>query len=778
MPLERIVEFRIAAPVDVLPDLILFIGKAGVAMFEERPQRLARPRDPVILHGIKKLDEILSFILQYYQPKIISLPKQSLSSLLENILKDLSPLLEDVVKLSAELQELRQRYQLAVALRQLKGLKIPEMEALEALIVVPGKRSAEVLNLCRDIGAVAITVGDAIIVSIPKNKVILLTTSLSKLDVAVLRPRELDSLEEPDVVASKINNIQNRIKENIYKYAKIIDLAYTLRYTFSLVIDTFNKSALSEGEETGHLFASLGAEIERLKSEVRELSAIRDVLANLKTSGVNNARLPDGFALYAVLEEPSSASEVKIGNITAYIARDGLRGVKVPAQYLEDVGSSLKVVEETLNSIRRSLNNREKELEGLERIYKEYSVYGDKNWTLHKDIGSIIFYVREIDVAKIDDVLTDFVKTMSVKLDVIRNIRYKYFHDVPAERRPTLEKFPSPIKQIANKIVYMYGIPGATEISPSILVAALFPIFFGWMFGDLGHGLLLFLFGLWLYTSLFGGKYKDWGVIWIVAGASSMFFGGVVYGELFGFPLSYLGLHWDGLVHMFQPVVGPQMGTAVEGEGIFANLFLALLFGYLIMAGSFLLKIANFVARGEGDMALGIGVPILLIYISAGMIVFGLLKSVLPMPAPLASAVSLPWIYVLVAAIVLLIIGAMALMVKYKNYEESPPIGLEMAVGLIEGVFGGLANVPSFARLMILILMHGIFTKLSMGWALAVAASGNLAGAVAIAVVFNILIAVGEGFMSLVQSLRLTFYETLSKFYEGRGRLFVPLVLP
>jgi V/A-type H+-transporting ATPase subunit I len=196
------------------------------------------------------------------------------------------------------------------------------------------------------------------------------------------------------------------------------------------------------------------------------------------------------------------------------------------------------------------------------------------------------------------------------------------------------------------------------------------------------------------------------------------------------------------------------------------------------MAGSFSLKIANFLLEGEGDMALGIGIPILLIYISAGMIVLGLLKPILPMPPLMADVLDLPWIYILVAAMALLVAGAAALTAKYKGYEEKPPIGLEVAVGLVEGIFGGLANVPSFARLMILILMHGIFTKLSMGWALAVAESGNMAGAIAIAVIFNILIAVGEGFMSLVQSLRLTFYETLSKFYEGRGRLFMPLVLP
>ncbi len=778
MPLERIVEFRIAAPVDVLPDLIYYIGKTGVAMFEERPQRLARPRDPSILQNIKKLDEIISIISQYYNPKIITLPKQSLAYILDNALKNLDPLFDEISKRSAELQELRQRLQLATALRQLKEAKFPRTEALDVFIVMPGRRSAEVLNLCKDMGAAAVTVGDAVVVSVARDRSSLLLSGLTRLGVMVLRPDELGALEDPEAIKSKIDNILINLKNNINKYAENIDLAYTLRYAFSLVIDTFNKSALSEGEETGHLFESLNAEIERLRSEIRELSAIRELLASLKASGMNKVALPEGFALYAELAEAASATRVKIGERYAYLAKDGLKGIKVPRQYLEDVGSSLRVIEETLSSMERSLGSRERELESLEKIYKEYSVYGDKKWYMHKDIGSIIFYVKEKDVNIIDDTLTELIKSLSIKLDIIKNIRYKYFVNVPAERRPTLEKYPSPIKQIVNKIAYMYGVPSATEISPSALVAVLFPIFFGWMFGDLGHGLLLLLFGLWLYTSLFGGRYKDWGVIWMTTGAFSMFFGGVVYGEFFGFPLSYLGLHWDGLIHMFQPVVGPQMGTAVEAEGIFANLFAALLFGYLIMAGSFSLKIANFVIRGEGDMALGVGIPILLIYLSAGMIVFGLLKSILPMPASMVDVVNLPWMYVLIIAIVLLIIGAITLTIKYRGYEEKPPIGLEMAVGLVEGIFGGLANVPSFARLMILILMHGIFTKLSMGWALAVASSGNIAGAVAIAVVFNILIAVGEGFMSLVQSLRLTFYETLSKFYEGRGRLFTPLVLP
>ncbi|MEM3326767.1 MAG: V-type ATPase 116kDa subunit family protein, partial [Thermoproteus sp.] len=685
-------------------------------------------------------------------------------------------LFNEVKGYAEDLQKLRQKLQISSHLRDVKNAEFPKTEMLDVFVVIPGRYAAEVLHLAKDVGATAITLGDVMVVTLDKNKSGLFTASLSRLGVTFLKPEELKAVEDPEVLKSKIDLLSTDLKEKIYKYKNSIDLAYTLRYTLSLVIETFNRSAISEGEETGHLFSALSTEIERLKSELKELSVIRDVLAGLAATGKTNFKLPSGFALYAELKEPSNAVKIELGGREAYLARDGLDGVKVPSQYLEDVPSSLRVVEETLNSVKRSLESRERELESLRQLYREYSVYGDENWASHRDVGTVIFYVRERDVGLIDDALTDLVRALAVKLYVIRNIRYKYFEDIPAERRPTLEKFPSPIKQFVNKIAYMYGVPSAMEISPSVLVSILFPIFFGWMFGDLGHGLLLLIMGLLLYTKLFGGRYKDWGVIWAVTGVFSMFFGGVVYGEFFGLPLSPLG--WDGLVHMFQPVVGPQMGTAVEIEGIFADLFAAMLFGYIIMAGSFSLKVANFALRGEGDLAVGLGLPILLIYISAGMIVFGLLKSVLPMPAGMAQVVNLPWIYILVAAIILLIVGAIALTAKYRRYEEKPPIGMEMAVGLVEGIFGGLANVPSFARLMILILMHGIFTKLTMGWALSMYSAGNIAGAIVVAVFFNALIAVGEGFMSLVQSLRLTFYETLSKFYEGRGRLFTPLILP
>jgi V-type H+-transporting ATPase subunit a len=47
-------------------------------------------------------------------------------------------------------------------------------------------------------------------------------------------------------------------------------------------------------------------------------------------------------------------------------------------------------------------------------------------------------------------------------------------------------------------IVDTYGIPRYGEINPGLFAIPFFPFLFGVMFGDIGHGGLLLLFGLYL----------------------------------------------------------------------------------------------------------------------------------------------------------------------------------------------------------------------------------------------------------------------------------------
>ncbi|HEV2226813.1 MAG TPA: V-type ATPase 116kDa subunit family protein, partial [Nitrososphaerales archaeon] len=79
------------------------------------------------------------------------------------------------------------------------------------------------------------------------------------------------------------------------------------------------------------------------------------------------------------------------------------------------------------------------------------------------------------------------------------------------------------------------GIPGNEEVDPTPLVSFVFPIFFGLMFGDFGHGLVFTLFVLFVRQRVTGIK-KQWANIFLVTGVSSIVFG-AIFGEFFGYSL-------------------------------------------------------------------------------------------------------------------------------------------------------------------------------------------------------------------------------------------------
>lgn len=278
-------------------------------------------------------------------------------------------------------------------------------------------------------------------------------------------------------------------------------------------------------------------------------------------------------------------------------------------------------------------------------------------------------------------------------------------------------------------LVEMLGPPGRQEVDPTGLLALVVPLLFGYMFPDVGHGLVLALGGLAL------SWYRPRVRFLIPCGLSAMFFG-FLAGDVFGLHDLIRPLAWA-------PLDAPLLVLAIP-----------LGFGALLLLLS--LAFAGIQARWRGE-----GRPWLWKEGAMAVLYVAILAGLLYPPALLLAALAA--MQYLGAGLAQAAPGARA-------------AALPGLVGdLTLGVFELGINTLSFLRVGAFALGHAALSQAIVTLA---EATDCAWGWWVVMVLGNVFALVLEGLLVFVQTTRLVLFEFFIRFLRGEGRAFRPVVQP
>jgi len=304
-----------------------------------------------------------------------------------------------------------------------------------------------------------------------------------------------------------------------------------------------------------------------------------------------------------------------------------------------------------------------------------------------------------------------------------------HFPDPPKGLRPPLMLqnpwWAKPFEIFAN----LLGMPDRNEADPSRVLAVLAPLLFGYMFGDVGQGLILLLAGLVLK--------KRWPLlrILIANGASAMLFG-LIFGSVFGREdlISPLWLH---------PIENPLPVLVVP-----------LLAAVIIMLIGLILKAMESHWRGDWKRWLHLEAPVIGIYL--GIISAFLFQNVFSL-------------VLITSACTWFIVGSLLL-------ANGKLLSVVAAVGsLIEAIVQLMLNTISFVRVGAFALAHA---GLSMAFNIMADSADSVVLFLLIMLLGNSIVIVLEGLVVSIQTTRLILFEFFIRFLQSNGRAFKPLAGP
>ncbi|MFB6470904.1 MAG: V-type ATPase 116kDa subunit family protein [Vulcanisaeta sp. AZ3] len=831
MPIARLVEYKIALPSEYAFDLLINIGNVKYFMPITRPGTIPAPRVPSkYSERVRKVEdlsrEIGRVMVQYSVPPPQTPREVKVSlfdELIENVLEDGEDLLTRIRQYLNTIEGVRAEYDRLRGITDVissVGEVIMEKLKYFSVDIVPiseedlNEFKSAVVNQGIEVIPVKVQSRFYVLVIYPEWAKQFLLNVYKLFNVT---PLEFSTGLDAKSMKERLAELEGRLAKMEQEFRdflmKVSDRAYSiidLSNAIDGIIRQYMDSAIPEGKDVGDRLSQILASINEVKSRVEELEIIHETLGYMNKAGIAPGGLSRLRSRVFVIKGGVNEGVIKS---LMYVRRDvegtdlsililveppndldiksiGKEVHEINPEYLTDLKASYELTDRELTDLKARLKDMERDYEDFIKDFNEVSAYGIKDIDkVSGDVATIAGYVKEELSKEFDGLLSSLITRLAVDAKVRKESKVAYIKEIEPEKAPTLEEYPKPIDAL-KKITYMYGVPKYVELSPVPLTFILFPLFYGWMYPDLGHGIVLSLFGYALYKSryngpngflrsIFSGKYSDWGLIFLLSGIWSIIFTFVESGTIFGI---------EALPAAFRLVHVTSRGAMeVLPASVYATLALSILVGIITLLLAFAFKAINAYRESERDLTYGFYIPLFFFFLflvltlaSIGIVPIILIGRQTPVLEPLygmfnwITNLTWYWVYATFAFFAILIAMMLVFKVKYSGVPGFDLAHLAVDVGA-EAAIPSIANSISFMRLGIIAIIHAVFTAMVYAWALSL---GLLTPAgLTVLIIFNLLIILGEGFVAFIQDLRLHFYETYTKFFSGTGVLFMPFTL-
>ena len=527
-----------------------------------------------------------------------------------------------------------------------------------------------------------------------------------------------------------------------------------------------------------------------LMEEEELLSAAKLFIEALKNADFSPKELADGKFVhtffgrlsnenYQRLIESGEESPIAINGLTVINGNTWIMAITVPgyeestkklldAVYFKEF--SLKEISEQLEGddplllINKRISNRQRAIKGLARAAKEmlkehrseYELLYSQLYTMQRvydvckgrgEVSGMFLlsgWIPADTLAGIYKTIEEEAPMTTVMVEDTKDITYSGI------RVPTMLKN-NPMFRAFQDIVAMYSLPSYGEIDPSPIVAISFVLFFGFMFGDIGHGLMIFLGAMFLVKN--GMMKKSFGQVIKSAAVSSMVFG-ALYGSIFGVE-DIIPALWLSPMHDTNRL-----------------LIIAICLGvFMISLGLILNMIQQYRNRDFGRLLFdGQGMAGLFLYWTMAA-----LAAIYMTGTEISDfAANMMWAGIGLMMFLMVFRDILArYLLRQKGESESVVLNV---FEIMHNLMSFVSNTASFVRLAAFALNHvGLSMAVIMLSEMVHSLPGGIVMKGLILVLGNIVIVCLEGLIVFIQTLRLEYYEFFGKFYKGGGSAFKPV---